>query len=304
LKQRSPDKYRDVAESILPDEAKKYAPLILGNVKAHLGSLSRDENCYHTIIGANALLKAWQKWQEKKEQYTEAQFLVLAKAYVHGYLQNDGDRDVASQKSAWQSSAALQQYEREEKEDEEREIREAQAKAARKEPVASAPEQPREDPYFSVFHYRVQLLPTREQAFMQWLHYAGSIAAASKEMNLTRQAGNDIKRSADKILEEYAARLENGETYSQLRQGVEAKRKPGRYDVFLQRVTAKINRQGTAYQAAPIVNAEGEEYGYDLGDEEGNHDYRHDDWQYDLMVNEACYREDILGQSRHDERHG
>lgn len=86
MKQRSPDKYRDVAENVLPDEAKKYAPLVLGRVKAHLGSSSRDGNCYHTVIGANALLKAWQKWQEKKEQYTEAQFPA-----------NDGDRDIASQ---------------------------------------------------------------------------------------------------------------------------------------------------------------------------------------------------------------
>ena len=56
-------KYREVVESVLPDEAKKYAPLVLGRVKAHLGSLSQDENCYHTLIAANALLTAWQKWQ-------------------------------------------------------------------------------------------------------------------------------------------------------------------------------------------------------------------------------------------------
>ena len=299
----SSSKYREVVESVLPDEAKKYAPLVLGRVKAHLGSLSRDENCYHTLIAANALLTAWQKWQAERERYSEAQFLELAKWYVRGYLLNEDKNDIAVQKSMKQGREERQRHERETKDEEQREIQEAQERALRGEPSA-APEPPRAVPHFDIFHYRVQLLPTREQAFMQWLHYTGTVAAASKEMNLTRQAGNDIKRSAEKILAEYAARLENGETYSQLRQEAEAKRKPGRYDAFLQRVTAKINRQGTAYQAAPIVDEEGEAYGYDPEDEEDVQDYRYDDWQHDLMVNEACYREDILGQSSYDERYG
>lgn len=302
MKQRSPDKYRDVVESILPDEAKKYAPLVLGRVKAHLGSLSRDENCYHTLIAANALLTAWQKWQAERDRYTEPQFLELAKWYVRGYLLNEDKDEISIQKIIKKDKEEQLHNDRQTKLDELREIQEAQARALRSEP-ASAPEPSREDPYFSIFRYRVQLLPTREQAFMQWLHYAGSVATASKEMNLTRQAGNDIKRSAEKILEEYAARLEKGETYSQLRQEAEAKRKPGRYDILLQQVIAKINRQDTAYQAAPILKEKNEAYSYDPEDEE-NIDYQYDDWQYDLMVNEACYREDILGQSSYDERYG
>lgn len=302
-KSRKPDKYRDVVESILPDEAKKYAPLVLGRVKAHLGSLSRDDNCYHAVIGANALLKAWQKWQENKEQYKEAQFLALAKAYVHGYLLNHEDKDVAAQKFVAQTEKSLQQYEREEKEDEEREIREAQAKASRKEPVVAAPEPPREDPYFSIFYYRVRLLPTREQAFMKWLHYAGSVAEASKKMNLTRQAGNDIKRSAEKILTGYEARLAAGEFYSQLRREVDAQRKPGRYDTFLEAVTAMETHQRSAYRTAPTVDDDNEGY-YFLPEEEEDSGTRDDDWQYDLMVNEATYREDIMGGSSDDEMYG
>ncbi len=299
VKQGSSDKYRNVVESILPDEAKKYAPLVLGRVKAHLGSLSRDDNCYHTVIGANALLKAWQKWQEKKGQYTEAQFLALAKAYVHGYLLNNEDHDITAEKSARHTKESIQRYEREDREDEKREIQEAQARAAKIKPSA-APEMPREDPYFSIFHYRVQLLPTREKAFMKWLHYTGSVAGASEKMNLTRQAGNDIKRSAEKILEGYAARLGNGEGYSRIRKEVEAKWKPSRYDVFLEAVTETENRWGSANQAVPIVDEDDEEYNPAPDDD----DWKSDDWQYDLMVNKACYREDMLGLSSYDDVHG
>lgn len=299
----SSSKYREAVESVLPDQAKKYAPLVLGRVKAHLGSLSRDDNYYHTLIAANALLTAWQKWQAERERYTEPQFLELAKWYVRGYLLNEDKTEISSQKIIKQDKEEQLHNDRQTREDEQREIQEAQARVLRGEPAA-APEPPRAVPHFELFHYRVQLLPIREQAFMLWLHYTGSVAAASKEMNLTRQAGNDIKRSAEKILEEYAARLENGETYSQLRQEAEAKRKPGRYDAFLQRVTAKINRQGTAYQAAPITDEDGGIYGYDTEDEEDVQDHRYDDWQHDLMVHEACYREDILGQSSYDERYG
>ena len=226
----------------------------------------------------------------------------LAKCYVRGYLLNEDKNDIAVQK-AMKQGREEQQHERETKEQEQWEIQEAQTRALRGEPSAT-PEPPRAVLHFDIFHYRVQLLPTREQAFMLWLHYTGSVAAASKEMNLTRQAGNDIKRSAEKVLEAFAARIESGETYSQIRQETEAKRKPGRYDAFLHQVTAKINRQDTAYQAAPIVDKNGEAYGYDPEEEEDVQDYRYDDWQHDLMVNEACYREDILGQSSYDERYG
>ncbi len=113
---KSMDGLRFVQENLDP-HLQPYAHIVSSTVNAHVGWMIWDRKQLALLVGMDALRRAWEKWQEDSDKFTEKQFFGYAKIRIRGRIFDEYRIEIEARPSVVKDyKSAIEEKEEDERE--------------------------------------------------------------------------------------------------------------------------------------------------------------------------------------------